>query len=1155
MQAGLWLEGRTVPVTRVHAQAKIDELAGSHTTISFSYSIESSSKDALFKVQLNPLLGYLNGFSVTVGSKQTTGSFISSDKATELYGKETLESQHKDDNKEWVICNIGEVENNTNITIDVSFASLLHPSSDSIRFTIPTISFVELKDKITYPLDVDIDVITSFTGVNLSSPSHPSTSITQTDQQSKIHLSTEEEKTDFILDIIPTCTHSSHIVEKNSNDVTTGDKYAILLSLFKHDIATNVKVDWGDLNITKTSQYSTPSSRHVVVYASLVEAPRGSITLSADGVTFTCTLTENDEREGNFVHQLGSSIRIHELEETGGPSSASAIRDLGLQSGLSTPFSSVFAKNGRISLVSVGRPQTSRSESASSTSNTQSPSSQRKVYDSKFLLSFREHFTDLPEGLPPIDIILGKGGATNTTHTNKPKSQDHRKGRRQPPATPVEPLKQTDGRWVRPTNDVAAVEMLRRDVYGLLNKLTLEKFDKLSAKFAKLKLTSLDDMTEVCKLVFEKALAEQHFCSMYADLCKKLAESYPTFPITEGTQTVSQTFKRLLLNSCQKEFECTLPIPQEGQDPVEVELQYRRRTLGNIRFIGELFKLGILRGVIMHECVSRLLNPTRAPITNGAHPAPNGTANGTPNGTHASVPKDTATTNGTPNGTSKETPNGTANGTPNDTAPLPSEEDLEALCKLLQTIGKRLDTPGPDRQRVDRYFTTIAALSRNHDLPSRNRFMLLDLIDLRKNDWVPRRVVNGPKTIAAVHADAEKADRLAKEETALRESGGHRFSNPYLRSSGGIDRDGKDRRETRNRGDGRDSRGEDSGEGRDGRDSLRASTDNVEKDNGWEVVGKSSKGSTDKWEVAGSKNKRSGGFQEGKGRRDSFKQLPSPARGNQNKDSRDKKKTDKPREQPRSKQGGVPKDKEKERDRTAPAPKSNVFSSLDAMDEDDEGSSSGSATPTPRSGNTTPKGGVHVLSPAQLEARADAILDEYFALQDVPEAVESIRELQAPGYHANLIVRAINMVLERNKPNQLEQLDALIAAAFASDVDTVVRGFEDVLDNIEDLDIDIPMASRHVATLIGSSIARGTLQFSFLFQALEHLVASGKAEAMVGAALQKIHKESGETKLLEMYDSTQRNLKDLFKPGRTKDFIDTFLQSKDLAFIAERLSY
>ncbi|CAG2233582.1 EIF4G [Mytilus edulis] len=64
---------------------------------------------------------------------------------------------------------------------------------------------------------------------------------------------------------------------------------------------------------------------------------------------------------------------------------------------------------------------------------------------------------------------------------------------------------------------------------------------------------------------------------------------------------------------------------------VLTETNARRRSLGNIRFIGELFKLKMLTEPIMHECVFKLLN-------------------------------------------SKD------------------EESLECLCKLLRTIGKELDS-------------------------------------------------------------------------------------------------------------------------------------------------------------------------------------------------------------------------------------------------------------------------------------------------------------------------------------------------------------------------------------------------------------------------------------------------------------------------------
>ena len=51
--------------------------------------------------------------------------------------------------------------------------------------------------------------------------------------------------------------------------------------------------------------------------------------------------------------------------------------------------------------------------------------------------------------------------------------------------------------------------------------------------------------------IFEKALDEPKYSSMYAQLCKRLAENAPNFDPPDKPCT----FKRLLLNKCKDEFE------------------------------------------------------------------------------------------------------------------------------------------------------------------------------------------------------------------------------------------------------------------------------------------------------------------------------------------------------------------------------------------------------------------------------------------------------------------------------------------------------------------------------------------------------------------------------------------------------------------------
>lgn len=50
----------------------------------------------------------------------------------------------------------------------------------------------------------------------------------------------------------------------------------------------------------------------------------------------------------------------------------------------------------------------------------------------------------------------------------------------------------------------------------------------------------------------------------------------------------------------------------------------------------------------------------------------------------------------------------------------------------------------------DFYFADIDRIIGNKQISSRVRFMLQDLVDLRKNNWKPRREAAGPKTIDQV---------------------------------------------------------------------------------------------------------------------------------------------------------------------------------------------------------------------------------------------------------------------------------------------------------------------------------------------------------------------------------------------------------------------
>lgn len=69
------------------------------------------------------------------------------------------------------------------------------------------------------------------------------------------------------------------------------------------------------------------------------------------------------------------------------------------------------------------------------------------------------------------------------------------------------------------------------------------------------------------------------------------------------------------------------------------------------------------------------------------------------------------------------------------------EKNTESLCKLIITTGKKIERTQKDTDNniVSICFDNLTVLSTNNDIKPRYRFMIKDLIDLRKNAWVNKR--------------------------------------------------------------------------------------------------------------------------------------------------------------------------------------------------------------------------------------------------------------------------------------------------------------------------------------------------------------------------------------------------------------------------------
>lgn len=126
-------------------------------------------------------------------------------------------------------------------------------------------------------------------------------------------------------------------------------------------------------------------------------------------------------------------------------------------------------------------------------------------------------------------------------------------------------------------------------------------------------------------------------------------------------------------------------------------------------------------------------------------------------------------------------------------------------------------------------------------------------------------------------------------------------------------------------------------------------------------------------------------------------------------------------------------------------------------------------------------------NPDELKRKTISLLEEYFNVRILDEALQCLEELKAPEYHSEFVKEAVSLALEKSPPcvEPLAKLLDYLATKRVLTRANLVTGCTAYGALLDDIAIDLPKAPSSFGEIIGHLVLSGRLDFKVVYDVLK----------------------------------------------------------------------